>query len=121
MPRLVKATFSNGHVLERSSVSKVYTHAYLIKGTYGGEPTRTGATTWGHSGFSSSEEQCLRNMASESAWSRKRDGSTTTFEEVVAVEVIEKRTQPTAHARDMAQLASDEASERILHAAPGEC
>lgn len=86
--RIVRATFSNGIVLERGSVSKVYTHAYLVKGKYG--DTGPGKT-WGGSGFSTSQAQCERNMRGESAWNRKQPGATVEFEQVVAVEVIEKR------------------------------
>ena len=95
MSRLVRATFSNGAVLKRRSVTKVYTHAYLIKGVYGENAKGWGGssielgTIWGHSGFSTSEEQCRRNMSGESAWARKQPGTAVTFEEVVAVEVLE--------------------------------
>ena len=83
--RFVRATFSNGQVIERGSVSKVYTHAYLVAGTH------ADSRVWGQSGFSTSEDQCRRNMAAESAWSRKQPGAEVIHQEVVPVEVIEKR------------------------------
>lgn len=91
--RIVKATFSTGLVLERGSVSKVYTHAYNIDGKYGDQGHHAGKS-WGYSGFSTSKDQCERNMRGESAWCRKQPGSTVTSEEVVAVEVVEKRSAP---------------------------
>ena len=106
--RVVRATFSTGFVLERGSISKIYTHAYLTGGV---DPK---GRRWGREGFSTSEAQCWRNMRSESAWMRN-NGNTCDREEVVAVEVVAKRTKS-----DLAQLASDEASERILQQRPGE-
>jgi hypothetical protein len=75
-PRKVRATFSNGVVKTRSSHSRVYTHAYQFI-------TSTG---WTQFGFSSSEEQCRRNLAAESAYYGKK--GPLQFSEVVAVEVM---------------------------------
>lgn len=88
--RVVRATFSNGHVLERGSISKVYTHAYLVTGKYG-DTSHNAGKTWGYSGFSTSQDQCERNMRGESAWNCKQPGATVAHEEVVAVKLIDKR------------------------------
>jgi hypothetical protein len=90
--RIVRATFSDGTVLERGSVSRVYTHAYLARGKY---PERTGEYArpggeWDTSGFSASAAQAQKNMEAETAWGR-RAGYTRDFAEVVAIEVVEKR------------------------------
>jgi hypothetical protein len=76
-PRKVRATFSNGVVKDRSSLSKVYTHAYQFITGKG----------WQQFGFSTSEEQCRRNLAAESAYSAKHNGPLQ-FSEVVEVEVL---------------------------------
>lgn len=93
--RKVKATFSDGTVLTRSSVSRVYTHAYLTHGTHPPRDERWPehlrvAGTWQLSGFSSSAEQAAKNMEAESAFYRNNIGKgyTRDFAEVVAVEVL---------------------------------
>jgi hypothetical protein len=76
--RIVKASFSDGTVLERKAYLKVYTHAWLAKG----EPA------WKFAGFASSKELAGSNMAKEIGKARQ---STMKFSEIVAVEVIEKQ------------------------------
>lgn len=87
--RIVRATFTTGAV-ERGSISKIYTHAYNVWGLY------ADGREWGFTGFSTSEDQCNRNMRAESAWSRKQPGASVKGEEVVAVEVIEARSKAVA-------------------------
>lgn len=119
--RVVRATFSNGRVIERGSMSKVYTHAWLAEGTYPANDGSRGwapreAGTWEKAGFSTSPAQAARNMESEIAGYRRDPAYTVTLTDVRAVEVIEKRSRNS----DLQQLASDEASERILPQQVGE-
>jgi len=84
--------------LERGSTSRVYTHAYLAEGHCPIRPDIASDTgRWQQSGFSSSEQQARKNMEAETAWIRGREGYSRDFAEVVAVEVIEKRTREAAH------------------------
>lgn len=91
MTRYVKATFADGTVLTRSSVTKVYTHAYLVRGWYElsfpyGDHKVGDAVDHTQSGFSGSAEQAKRNMFAETAWVRKgKTPREVTFEEVVPV------------------------------------
>jgi len=88
--RIVRATFSNAEVLERGSVSKVYTHAYQF--SYRNKET---GKVWTRSGFSTSGVQCERNLSSESAWQRNHpDMYEMLSAEVVAVVLIDKRGAP---------------------------
>lgn len=93
--RIVHAIFSDGTVIERGSVSRLYTHAYLLRARY------VASLDWGlgkkgdlveieKSGFSSSAAQAERNMKSETAWLCHCQ-ATVTLREVVPVQVIEKR------------------------------
>lgn len=87
--RIVRAIFSNGEVLERGSVSKVYSHAYLFS-----VRSRETGSVWSKSGFSTSGTQCERNLASESAWYRNHpDKYEMVSAEVVGVVLIDKRGQ----------------------------
>jgi hypothetical protein len=94
-PRKVKATFSDGTVLTRTSVSRIYTHAYLARGRKPdpgpdyGEAYRA-IRSWEKSGFSSSADQARRNMDGETAFLRRcaDKGWTRDFAEVVPVEVL---------------------------------
>lgn len=97
-PRKVTATFSEGTVLTRTSQSRIYTHAYLAKGTKPDpgpqyDEAWRAIRTWEKSGFSSSAEQAARNMDAETAFYRNNIGKgwTRDFAEVVAVEVVAKK------------------------------
>ena len=78
--RIVRATFSDGSVIERGSISKVYTHAYLFRGWR--LATKEDERRWGRKegdridtdkdGFSTSAEQAERNMRAEMAWGAAR-------------------------------------------------
>ena len=84
--RVVKASFSDGTVIERKEGARTYTHAWLAKGTQteSTEPPRC-PLTWRLQGFASSEELAGTNMAKEIGSARK---ATLTFCEIVAVEEI---------------------------------
>lgn len=98
--RVVKATFSNGEVLERGSVSKVYTHAWYACGRFvrppdSAFPIKSGA--WNESGFATSLALAEKALRTATSWREKNDPQHTaytgTFAEAVPVEVIEKRTK----------------------------
>lgn len=76
--RTVKASFSDGTVLERKATLKAYTHAWRA----------TGEPAWKLAGFASSKDLAYSNMRKEIGRDRK---DTLKFQEVVAVEVIEKQ------------------------------
>lgn len=88
--RIVRATFSNGRALERGSVSRLYTHAYLVTFEYP-RADGTGFISGERGGFSASEVQAHKNMHAEVAWARKQPDCKISGE-VVPVEVIAKRT-----------------------------
>jgi hypothetical protein len=98
--RVVRATFSDGTVLERGSITKTYTHAWLCRAWR--INTKEDARRWsGHkegevytaewSGFSSAAHLADKSMRSDTAWVRREPRWTITLQEVVPVEVIEKR------------------------------
>lgn len=92
MTRYVKAVFSDGTVLTRSSVTRIYSHAYLARGAFDRSPSevaawKTAHCEWTKTGFSGSADQAARNMAAETAWMTKR--APASFAEVAAVEPIE--------------------------------
>lgn len=91
--RKVQATFSDGTVLARGSISRHYTHAWFAKWTYPPEWyearkdrgfSYTGDENWKRGGFSTSADQCRRNMDGELAWATK-EGAVFSLREVVEV------------------------------------
>lgn len=101
--RIVRATFSNGYILERGSTTKVYSHAWRVAVVYtldwrkerlkAGWFDRTGGTETGFATDAGKAQRAMRSVMT--GWQRGK-GCESVDGEVVAVEVIDKRSKAEA-------------------------